>query len=299
MEKETQRKELISIYDNYKLDSEIKNTDKKYCFIFYQRELLLINNQVPLIKDFNEISINEDDFKNCLYIGEYYSKDCFAVELDEDFNKEKYLESDENYEFFDLYFVFDIDEESYLIAGRAIQIIDWENNHQYCGRCGTKTVTSDVERGAKVCPKCGFTSFTRICPAIITSIIKKDYDDLDAEGKPTNKVLMARHSYHKYPRYALIAGFLEAGETVEEAVQREVREEVGIEVEDIEYFGSQSWPFPNSLMIGCICKYKSGEIKVDENEIVKAKWFKKEEIEQPPSDISIFARLIKNFKENY
>ena len=299
MEKETQRKELISIYDNYKLDSEIKNTDKKYCFIFYQRELLLINNQVPLIKDFNEISINEDDFKNCLYIGEYHSKDCFAVELDEDFNKEKYLESDENYEFFDLYFVFDIDEESYLIAGRAIQIIDWENNHQYCGRCGTKTVTSDVERGAKVCPKCGFTSFTRICPAIITSIIKKDYDDLDAEGKPTNKVLMARHSYHKYPRYALIAGFLEAGETVEEAVQREVREEVGIEVEDIEYFGSQSWPFPNSLMIGCICKYKSGEIKVDENEIVKAKWFKKEEIEQPPSDISIFARLIKNFKENY
>ena len=112
MEKETQRKELISIYDNYKLDSEIKNTDKKYCFIFYQRELLLINNQVPLIKDFNEISINEDDFKNCLYIGEYYSKDCFAVELDEDFNKEKYLESDENYEFFDLYLVFDIDEET-------------------------------------------------------------------------------------------------------------------------------------------------------------------------------------------
>ena len=289
---------FISIYDNYSLDSEIKNTEEKYYFIFYQRELLLVNNQVPPIKGLSEINIDEKDVKNCLYIGEYYSKDCFAVELDESFGKEKYLESNENFEFLDLYLVFDIDEESYLIGGRAIQIIDWENNHQYCGRCGTKTVTSDVER-AKVCPNCGFTSFTRICPAIITSIIKKDYDDLDAEGKPTNKVLMARHSYHKYPRYALIAGFLEAGETVEEAVQREVREEVGIEVEDIEYFGSQSWPFPNSLMIGCICKYKSGEIKVDENEIVKAKWFKKEEIPKPPSDISIFSRLIKNFKENY
>ena len=289
---------FISIYDNYSLDSEIKNTEEKYYFIFYQRELLLVNNQVPPIKGLNEINIDEKDVKNCLYIGEYYSKDCFAVELNENFNKENYLESDEGYEFFDLYFVFDIDEETYLIAGRAIQIIDWENNHQYCGRCGTETVTSDIER-AKVCPKCGFTSFTRICPAIITSIIKKDYDDLDAEGKPTNKVLMARHSYHKYPRYALIAGFLEAGESVEEAVQREVREEVGIEVEDIEYFGSQSWPFPNSLMIGCICKYKSGEIKVDDNEIVKAKWFKKEEIPKPPSDISIFSRLIKNFKENY
>lgn len=288
----------ISIYDNYILDSEIKNTEEKYYFIFKERKLLLIDNQVPIIKDLKDINLEEEDIKNCLHIGAFYSKDCFAVELVEDFDDEKYIEFNENHEFLDLYFVFDIDEESYLIAGRAIQIIDWENNHQYCGRCGAKTVTSDVEN-AKVCPECGFTSFTRICPAIITTIIKKDYDDLDAEGKPTNKVLMAKHSYHEFIRYTLIAGFLEAGESIEEAVKREVKEEVGIEVEDIEYFGSQSWPFPNSLMIGCICKYKSGEIKVDENEILKAKWFKKEEIEKPPSEISIFARLIKNFKENY
>ena len=291
-------KESVSIYDNYKLDSEIKNTEEKYYFIFNERELLLINNQIPLIKDFNEINISENDIKNCLYIGEYYSKDCFAVELNEDFSKETYIESNKDSEFLDLYFVFDIDEETYLIGGRAIQIIDWENNHQYCGRCGTKTFTSDVEN-AKVCPKCGFTSCTRICPAIITTIIKKDFDDLDPEGKPTNKVLMAKHSYHKFDRYSLIAGFLEAGESIEEAVKREAMEEVGIEVEDVQYFGSQSWPFPNSLMIGCICKYKSGEIKVDDNEILKAKWFKKDEIEKPPSDISIFSKLINNFKENY
>ena len=291
-------KESISIYDNYKLDSEIKNTDEKYYFIFKERELLLINNQVPLIKDFNEINIDEKDIANCIHIGEFYSKDCFAVELVEDFDKENYIKSEKDIGFFDLYFVFDINEETYLIAGRAIQIIDWENNHQYCGRCGTKTVTSDVEN-AKVCPNCGFTSFTRICPAIITTIIKKDFNDLDTEGNPINKVLMAKHSYHNTHRYTLIAGFLEAGESVEEGVQREVMEEVGIEVEDIQYFGSQSWPFPNSLMIGCICKYKSGEIKVDDNEILKAKWFKKEDIPKPPSDISIFSRLIKNFKENY
>ena len=291
--KNQNKKESVSIYDNYKIDSEMKNTDEKYYFIFNERELLLINNQVPLIKDFNEINISEKDIKNCLYIGEYYSKDCFAVELNEEFNKDTFAESNEDREFLDLYFVYDIDEESYLVAGRAIQIIDWENNHQY-----TKTVTSDVEN-AKVCPKCGFTSFTRICPAIITTIIKEDYDDLDPEGKPTNKVLMAKHSYHKFDRYSLIAGFLEAGESIEEAVKREAMEEVGIEVEDVQYFGSQPWPFPNSLMIGCICKYKSGEINVDDNEIIKAKWFKKDEIPKPPSDISIFSRLIKNFKENY
>ena len=300
MEKEKQKNESISIYDNYNLDSKIKNTDEKFYFIFNNRELLLIENQLPLLKDLKELNINEEDVKNCIYFGEFYLKDAFAVELSEDFDIESFKEENEeiNLKFINLYEVFDINEETYYLGGRAIQIIDWENNHQYCGRCGAKTVTSDVEM-AKVCPECGFTSFTRICPAIITTIIKKDIEDLDQEGKPTYKVLMARHSYHEYPRYALIAGFLEAGESVEEAVKREVMEEVGIEVEDIEYFGSQSWPFPNSLMIGCICKYKSGEIKVDENEIVKAKWFKKEEIENPPSDISIFARLIKNFKENY
>ena len=300
MEKEKQKNESISIYDNYNLDSKIKNTDEKFYFIFNNRELLLIENQLPLLRDLKELNINEEDVKNCIYFGEFYLKDAFAVELSEDFDIESFKEENEeiNLKFINLYEVFDINEETYYLGGRAIQIIDWENNHQYCGRCGAKTVTSDVEM-AKVCPECGFTSFTRICPAIITTIIKKDTEDLDQEGKPTYKVLMARHSYHEYPRYALIAGFLEAGESVEEAVKREVMEEVGIEVEDIQYFGSQSWPFPNSLMIGCICKYKSGEIKVDENEIVKAKWFKKEEIENPPSDISIFARLIKNFKENY
>ena len=272
MEKEKQKNESISIYDNYNLDSKIKNTDEKFYFIFNNRELLLIENQLPLLKDLKELNINEEDVKNCIYFGEFYLKDAFAVELSEDFDIESFKEENEeiNLKFINLYEVFDINEETYYLGGRAIQIIDWENNHQYCGRCGAKTVTSDVEM-AKVCPECGFTSFTRICPAIITTIIKKDIEDLDQEGKPTYKVLMARHSYHEYPRYALIAGFLEAGESVEEAVKREVMEEVGIEVEDIQYFGSQSWPFPNSLMIGCICKYKSGEIKVDENEIVKAK----------------------------
>lgn len=298
--KEKNVKEPIGLYDNYKIDSKIKNTEEKFYFIFNDRELLLIENQLPLLKALNELNIREEDVKNCIYIGEFYLKDAFAVELSLDFDIDGFKEENEDIDlkFINLYEVFDINEETYYLGGRAIQIIDWENNHQYCGKCGTKTITSDVEM-AKVCPKCGFTSFTRICPAIITTIIKKDTEDLDQEGKPTYKVLMARHSYHEYPRYALIAGFLEAGESVEEAVKREVMEEVGIEVEDVQYFGSQSWPFPNSLMIGCICKYKSGEIKVDENEIVKAKWFKKEEIENPPSDISIFSKLIKNFKENY
>ena len=150
----------------------------------------MIENQLPLLKDLKELNINEEDVKNCIYFGEFYLKDAFAVELSEDFDTESFKEENEeiNLKFINLYEVFDINEETYYLGGRAIQIIDWENNHQYCGRCGAKTVTSDVEM-AKVCPECGFTSFTRICPAIITTIIKKDTEDLDPEGRPTYKVL--------------------------------------------------------------------------------------------------------------
>ncbi|MEE3443902.1 MAG: NAD(+) diphosphatase, partial [Methanobrevibacter sp.] len=189
-----------------------------------------------------------------------------------------------------------INEEIYLLGGRATQIIDWDNNHKYCGKCGAETIYSQTEKGAKLCPECGFTSFTRISPAIITSIIK---EEVNQEGKVENKLLMARHSYYENIRYSLIAGFMEAGETIEEALKREVKEEVGINVKDLEYFGSQSWPFPNSLMIGIICKYDSGEIKVDGNEITKAKWFKKEDIEFDGYQLSIAYKLIQNFIDNY
>ena len=148
----------------------------------------------------------------------------------------------------------------------------------------------------KICPECGLKSFTRISPSIITTITKEEVNE---NGEVENKLLMANHSYHKGMGYTLVAGFLEAGESIEDAVKREVREEVGIEVEDIKYFASQPWPFPNSLMIGCTCKYKSGEINVDGIEIVDAKWFSKEEIDNPPLDISIFSKLVEDFKENY
>ncbi|MDO5850138.1 MAG: NAD(+) diphosphatase [Methanobacteriaceae archaeon] len=291
---------MKSIYSNYKIDAEIKNTKEQYYFIFNQRKLLIINNTIPLISDLNQLNINEDNIKNKMYLGEFYSKDSYIIELNEidkiinsDSNNLK--DSNSNLNFVELRDVYDINEEIYLIAGRAIQLLDWENNHQYCGRCGAKTVDSKWER-AKVCPECGFRSFTRISPAIITTIIK---EEIDEEGNVENKLLMATHSYHRVKKPALLAGFMEVGETIEEAVHREVMEEVGIEIEDLKYFGSQSWPYPNSLMIAFVCKYKSGEIEIDNHEIVDARWFSKDEIELRDSNISISSQLIKNFIENY
>jgi NAD+ diphosphatase len=114
-----------------------------------------------------------------------------------------------------------------------------------------------------------------------------------------DKLLMAQHSYHDTIRYALIAGFVEPGEAIEEAVHREVSEEVGIRIKNLKYMKSQSWPFPNSLMLAFTAEYESGDIKVDGDEIVRAKWFKKDEIIRYESDISISDWLIQDFIDSH
>ena len=135
-----------------------------------------------------------------------------------------------------------------------------------------------------ICPNCGSVFHGKIQPAVIIAIHKED------------KLLMARHSYDTRVKYALIAGFVEMGESIEEAVHREVKEETGISIKNLQYMGSQPWPFPNSLMCAYKAEYDSGKIMVDGDEILKAEWFTKDEIEDIESDISIYSLLIEDFK---
>jgi NAD+ diphosphatase len=214
------------------------------------------------------------DVNFTLYIGTYMGKAAFVVDLN---NSEE--------KFYNLTDVFAINEDLFLVGGRAVQVLDWYKNHQYCGICGTHNIIDDKEMMLK-CPKCGHMNFTRIAPAIIVAITKGD------------ELLMAYHSYYEIKTYTILAGFVEAGETLEEAVRREVKEEVGINIKNIKYFGSQSWPFPNSLMVGFTAEYESGDIKVDNFEILKAKWFKKDEIKRR-SNISISSWLIDDFIDNH
>lgn len=140
---------------------------------------------------------------------------------------------------------------------------------------------------AKICPECGFTSFTRLSPAVITAIVKD------------GKLLMAQHTRTTGNMYGLIAGFVEAGETLTEAVERETLEEVGLKVKNISYFGSQSWPYPHSLMVGFTADYDSGEIQVDGKEIVDAQWFSPDELPRTPSGMSIAGDLIQWYLDHY
>lgn len=170
-------------------------------------------------------------------------------------------------------------ELDWLIAGRAVQLVEWARTHRHCGRCGTPTVAQDHERAMK-CPACGLLAFPRLAPAMITLVTRGD------------EALLARGVQFRGPMYSCLAGFVEPGESLEDAVVREVREEVGVEVGDVRYWGSQPWPFPHSLMVGFTAEWVSGEIDIDPTEIVDARWFRRDELPNIPPRISIARKLI-------
>jgi NAD+ diphosphatase len=153
-----------------------------------------------------------------------------------------------------------VDEGLLALAGRASQIVEWARTHRYCGVCATPMALVPGERCYR-CPACGMAAYPRISPAMMVLIRKGD------------AVLLAWHARSPTPRYTPLAGFLEAGESVEEAVHREVMEEVGLRVHNLRYFDSQSWPFPHSLMLAYTADYLDGEIVVDQQEIAEARWF--------------------------
>lgn len=151
------------------------------------------------------------------------------------------------------------DDEVVAIAGRARQITEWARTHRFCGSCGAATQPIEGERAMK-CASCGLSAYPRISPAMMVLV------------KRGREILLARHN-RLAGRFTALAGFLEPGESVEDAVHREVREEVGLEVKDLRYFASQSWPFPHSLMIAFTAEHAGGEIRTDEAEIAEARWF--------------------------
>ncbi|RPI45506.1 MAG: NAD(+) diphosphatase [Betaproteobacteria bacterium] len=171
------------------------------------------------------------------------------------------------------------DEPLVAVASRAAQIIEWDRTHQYCGRCGTATVLRTEQR-ARSCPSCRLTVYPRINPAIMVLI---------TNGR---EVLLARRPTAPKNRFSALAGFVEAGESLEETVARESYEEVGVQVKNIRYFGSQSWPFPNSLMIAFTAEYAGGEVRPDGAEIEEARWFAPDQLPNIPEGISISRWLI-------
>ena len=208
-----------------------------------------------------------------IFLGLLDGRHCYAVDVLE--------ESDVDLDLFrDLRLLWGaLDEITWTVAGRAAQLVDWQRTHRFCGQCATPTEATVGERSRR-CPRCGLVAFPRLAPAVIT-LIERD-----------GKVLLARNPTFPAPFFSLLAGFVEPGETLEEAVRRETREEVGIEIDEVTYWGSQPWPFPHSLMVGFRARYRSGDLVLAADEIAEAGWFGPGELPSVPPSMSIAGRMI-------
>jgi NAD+ diphosphatase len=184
--------------------------------------------------------------------------------------------------FTDLFSLFgSLNETEWFLAGRAVQIAEWARTHRFCGRCGTPTEHNDIDRSMK-CPSCGLLAFPRLAPATIMLVTRNG----------GSEALLARGVRFRGPMYSALAGFVESGETLEQCVAREVKEEVGIDITNITYVASQPWPFPHSLMLGFRAEYAGGDLVLDPTEIVDAKWCTRDDLPPIPPGISIARKLI-------
>jgi NAD+ diphosphatase len=171
----------------------------------------------------------------------------------------------------------------YATAAKAFSILHWDKTHQFCGQCG-KPTEAKIGTFERICNHCGISHYPRISPSIIVLVKKED------------KIVMSRSLHFPSGAYGLIAGFVEVGETIEDAVHREVKEEVGLAIQNLHYFGSQSWPFPDALMIAFTADYLSGEIMIDQQELESAGWYRYDNLPgYPSSSISIARKLIDQF----
>jgi NAD+ diphosphatase len=248
---------------------------KGYWFLFCNDELLLKKAEdglaIPLWSDIENSGAKPDDMQ---YIGLLEDQPCFVGILTqqvvpEGFSRKKVRQ---------LYG--HIPDEHFMFASRAYHILTWLKHNRFCGCCGGTMKVSSLELALK-CTQCGSICYPRISPAIIVAVVKD------------HQLLLAHSNRLPAGRYSVIAGFVEPGETLEDCVKRELKEEVGVEVRHIEYFGSQPWPFPDSLMVAFTAQWSAGKITVDNDEVAEAHWFSAHDLPANiPDKVSIARQLI-------
>ncbi len=175
-----------------------------------------------------------------------------------------------------------ISDDYFQLAGRALQILRWHLDHQYCGRCGKPTQQHQNDL-AKTCNDCLLDFYPRLSPCVIVLVTRGDY------------CLLAHHAKSRSEIFSCLAGFIEIGESPEQTVGREVMEEVSVSVNNIRYIASQPWPFPGQLMLGYFADFVSGDIIADQKEILTAAWYHYNQLPNVPSAATISGRLINTF----
>ena len=254
-------------------------TSISWWFPFVGNQLLLTSAGTPLQGE----SLAEWDLapRRSQYLGLLDNRPCYSAELDSTVTSPPGLILCGLRQLYGV-----LDEALFALAGLAYQIMEWDRTHQFCGHCGTPTMNHASDR-AKHCPACGLRQYPRISPAMIV-LISRDQD-----------ILLGRAPRFRPGMYSLIAGYVEPGESLEQAVVREVKEEVGVSIADIRYWGSQPWPFPHTLMVGFTAAYDGGDIVIDADELVDATWFSYKELPELPSRASIARKMIDWFVQQH
>ena len=255
-------------------------TEPAWWFIFAANKLMVQEDDelmsIPLIVDSASLGLSSIRER---YLGTLAGSNCYCAEVSE--NGPIPLKMG----FYGLRYLYGrLVEPLFAVAMKAVHLMEWEETTRYCGRCGRKMVPAK-EMNARECSGCGMMVFPRISPAVIV-LVERD-----------GQVLLARSRRFTADFYSVLAGFVEPGETLEDTVHREIEEEVGIKVRNVRYFGSQPWPFPDSLMVGFTAEYASGEIRIDRTEIAEAGWFYPDKLPTVPGKISIARQLIDWFVE--
>jgi NAD+ diphosphatase len=255
---------------------EGQSHDDAWYFVIVGQEILCVSENGsprPILAD--EMRWIEIERHAEIFLGRYQGRSCFAVVASG--------RAPQGYALLNLRaWLGRVAPPVFYLAGRAQQLADWERDHRFCGRCGTNMENHSVDR-AKQCPGCGLINYPRLSPSIIVLIRKGE------------EMLLARNANWPRGMYSTLAGFVEPGESIEQTVHREVLEEVGLRVKNVRYLGSQSWPFPNSLMLGFHADYAGGDIVCQEGEIADAKWFHYSDLPGVPPGTAISRWLIDHF----
>ena len=248
-------------------------------FCFWRRELLVTSDlTLPSVELIDSHTI---EAVRTQFLGRLGERACYSAQLPDEFRPPEGLVTK------DLRMLFgSLEETVHALAGRAVQIVEWDRTHQYCGACGQPTELSKSDR-SRICPDCKIPMYPRLSPAMIVAVERGD------------EILLGRSTGFPPGIFSILAGFVEPGESAEEAVIREVFEETRIVVRNVRYFGSQAWPFPNSLMLGFTAEYESGEVDTSHDaEMQAAKFFHVDELPNTfPGNISISQWLLHDFIE--
>lgn len=266
----------------------VQLTESDNYFIFSGNHLLVLEKgesaQLPQLTHLDELPFLSELDISSLYLGAMQGSQtihCFALEVP------KNTSVPDNMTFVNLRQLYRrLSDDELALAGRALQMVDWDRTHQFCSRCGSPVQSKENEH-VKLCPNCNYAMYPRLAPAIIVRVQR--------ESENGREILLARGPHYPSGWYSVLAGFVEPGENLETCVAREVFEEVGIRIKNIQYFGSQPWPFPHSLMLGFTADYESGELTLQEEEIEEAKWFRPDNMPKIPPRMSISRHLIDDF----